>query len=406
MERMSFKLKERYSANTLDYILVFMLIALTGFEFFFQAISLIFFFIAPLSIYLFVKRQRRFSNNVTYFILFIVLWDCGQLLTGNTALSALITFNSRILVYIIAISAINDFPKVFLRLMYWICCIALVMYIITQVQGIRSFFINHFSFIKPLGGGISEDISTNPGQSLILYFIPTGAGPNAIRNSGPFWEPGMFAVFINIALFISIIKDRAISKESKIFILSSVSTLSTSSLICTFLILLYYYITINKSARSIFYLSLLFIGFMIFLNSDIGASKINADMDNDKAYSRFGAILYHWSIVEKYPLTGIGMDSFKKIISATAPNGLLVIFSFWGIPAAIGYLFLLYRGCKRICLMVINKTGLKYSLFLFLVMLIIAFSQDVTTRHFYYIIALLSLVPIDTLKKEMAYSNI
>ena len=51
------------------------------------------------------------------------------------------------------------------------------------------------------------ETTSNEGVSLYLYYLPINtatAYTNFIRNNGPFYEPGLFASYLNIALVFSL----------------------------------------------------------------------------------------------------------------------------------------------------------------------------------------------------------
>ncbi len=373
--------------DCIDYFLVYMIIALSGFEFFFRAVWMLYFIVGPIAAYAFFIRKREISKPFLFFNLLFILWSAFQIAYNLSTASALFNFYLKFLVYYFTVCAINNLCKTFVKVMYHICCISLFFYLITLIEPLKETLVNTFSFIKPLGGGIDEDITSNPGQSLIIYFIPF---KNTLRNSGPFWEPGMFSVFINIGLAISTLANsssRNLDKMTKLFVITSFTTLSTSGYIATFFVLIYYYAIIRRQVKSILYIGLLIVPFIIFINSDFGAEKIIDASQNDASHSRFGAIAYHISLMRNNPFTGIGFHSDTDFGLEVSPNGLSLIFLFWGIPAAIVYYILLFKSTK---MLITNLNDVVFSiknvLLVYLVLLLVAFSQDITQRHFYYML--------------------
>lgn len=371
--------------DSIDYFLVYMIIALSGFEFFFRAVWVLYFVVGPIAAYVFFIKRRKISKQFLFFNLLFILWSTFQIAYNLSTVSALFNFYLKFIVYYFSICAINDFCKTFVKVIYHICCISLFFYLITLIDPIKEVLINAFSFIKPLGGGIDAEVTTNPGQSMIIYFIPF---KNTLRNSGPFWEPGMFSVFINIALSVSLLANsanRKLDKVTKLLIITSFTTLSTSGYIATFFVLIYYYAIIKRQVKSILYIVLLIVPIIIFINSDFGAEKIIDASQNDASHSRFGAIGYHVSLMRDNPFTGIGFHSDTEFGLDVSPNGLSLIFLFWGIPAAIVYYILLFKSTK---VLIANSNDIVFSLknvwLVYIVLLLVAFSQDITQRHFYY----------------------
>ena len=386
---------QSYNQSTIcwvDYIIVLLLIAVTGFEWCFSWVELIFFGVFPLSLILYIKRRPQFHVSIIFFFLFFTVWSLCQNLIGQSSASALINFTIRIFIYYFAVMCIVGFPKILVTIVKWICIISLIMYVLMLVPSLRDIARSIFYGVKPIAGLSDDLVSSNPGQSMIFYFLPDSFGVSEFRNSGPFWEPGMFAVFINIALCLNIIKSKCINKTSCIFIIASISTLSTSSAIMTICIISYYLFFINKvRISSIIYFFIVGVVVIIFLESDFGLEKIQHDISNETSYSRFGAIAYHMELIQKYFWFGQGFNSYGNTLLQTSPNGLTIVLLFWGIPVAICYYILLYRGCKHLCKIYTHELKFKNVVILFLTFLIVAFSQDVTTRHFYYVVAMYGL---------------
>lgn len=394
MEQISISNSESYNQSTacwIDYAIVLLLIAATGFEWCFSWVEMIFFGVFPLSVMLYIKRQPQFKPSIIFFFLSFSIWSLCQNTIGQSSVSALINLTIRMLIYYFAVMCIVDFPKILVTIIKWICIVSLVMYVLMLVPPLRDMARSIFHGVKPIAGLSDGLISTNPGQSMIFYFLPKSFGVSNFRNSGPFWEPGMFAVFINIALCLNIIKSRCINKTSYIFILASISTLSSTSAITTISIISYYLLFIRKAKiSSIIYLFMVGGAVIVFLESDFGLAKIQHDISSKASYSRFGAIAYHMKLIQKYFWLGRGFNSYGNTL-LTSPNGLTVVPLFWGIPVAICYYTLLYRGCKHLCKIYTNESNVKNTVVLFLTFLIVAFSQDVTTRHFYYAVVMYGL---------------
>ncbi|GHT09228.1 hypothetical protein FACS189426_06970 [Bacteroidia bacterium] len=131
------------------------------------------------------------------------------------------------------------------------------------------------------------------------------------------------------------------------------------------------------------------------------ANKIENYSDNsDKAYSRFGSHILHFEQIGQSPILGHGYNMEKNIVSIlgkfeVSPNGLTFLIVFWGIPMAILFYILYFKSS-----LIISHSNKKYAVLLFTVMLIVAFSQDVTNRHFYYVLAMLPLTFYKAKKRE------
>lgn len=394
-------IKEKDNIPIVDYFLVFSIIALTGFEFFFRAIELLFYVVGPISFITYKQRKCRITNNVTIFFGVLLFWCCVQYICGYSSIGALINFYIRFWIYYFTIASVGkNLGETTVRIIVFFAGISIILYTFTNVSpGIRSMLVSSFSFIKPMHGGIEEEISSNVGQSLIIYFIPRD---HLIRNSGPFWEPGMFAVFINIALAINLLKVRKVmNRDNLILIIASLTTLSTSSYISTILILALYFLGIKRNLKSLFGLVPVAVGVLLFLNSDFGYAKIVDNSQDDEAYSRFGAMIYHLESIEKHPVIGTGFQSDNRSVeNLISPNGITNVIKFWGIPFSIYLYVLWFLSSKRL----IKDNGINNrkkisAIMVYVILLVVAFSQDVTTRHFYNILAIYPLIHLPNLKK-------
>lgn len=388
----------------LEYFLLTSVIALTGFEFFFRDSNLIY-ILGLFSLGIFILKGYKFTKKFFIFLLILFIILFLQKITFNTAPTNIITTIIRFIIYYLVATILKErFAIEFIKIIFYICISSIVLYFITKISFIYNFFISISSGITSLGV-VSDtyDSWANPSQNIIFYVIPTKL---VNRNNGPFWEPGMFAVFINIALVLNLIKTRKLFEyKNIIFIIASLTTLSTTSYITTFFILAYHFIFTTKKRFLILFLLLIpFIVIPVF-NSDIVSGKINENMETlDDPASRMGAALIHLELIIRSPLIGYGYyanDAFENFFGEliVSPNGLTNVIRFFGIPFSIFYYILLFKGIRNSLFYFedIRKIDI---LILYLVVLLVVFSQDVTTRHFYYVLIMLGLVNCNKVKNE------
>lgn len=395
-------IKRQSIDNFLNYFLLTAIIALSGFEFFYRDNSIVYFLLVPVGLFLFLKKKCKISWQFLCFItcLCIVLFLQDYLF--YLPYSNIVTTVTRFFVYFFIASVVRDnFNKVFVNIIYFLCVVSLIFYVaINLSDGIYHFLLDITQNIKSLGD-ISEEFiarDTNPGHNLIIFKISL-AGIE--RNNGPFWEPGMFAVFINIALSVNLIKnDKFLEKKNFIFLLTSISTLSITSIVATLFIMTYIFL-LKRNFYSFAFVFILLLTIKPIYNLPFIANKIENYSDNsDKAYSRFGSHILHFEQIGQSPILGHGYNMEKNIVSIlgkfeVSPNGLTFLIVFWGIPMAILFYILYFKSS-----LIISHSNKKYAVLLFTVMLIVAFSQDVTNRHFYYVLAMLPLTFYKAKKRE------
>lgn len=367
-----------------------LIIALTGFEFCFNYAPGVFFLVGPLSFVLFIIRRRELNVKVLIFFIVLLIWCIFQIITGQSEKSAVMNFYLRFIIYMFAAFSINDFERIFVKIIYVFACISIPMWIISNyVPGGYRLLTSTFPQISIGGLGLDPELSANPGISIGFYYVSTGS-----RNSGPFWEPGMFAVFLNIAyVFQLLMTRRPFDKISIVLLLALFSTFSTTGYIAGFVILTWYFIFMDFKPRSLLLLPAIGFGISIFLSSDFGLEKINDIAGRKETDSRFSAILYHISLLRDCWLQGRGFNSGGHEL-LMSPNGMSLVFLFWGIPFAIYYYGLLITTSIKIAKELAPKYYVKGLLIVLLTLLIVIFSQDVSTRHFYYFLIMYGFTPV------------
>ncbi len=406
IENMQIEIRSIY--NFFDYFLLIAIIALTGSEFFYRDKTIIYLILFPVSLILFYYKVKKIPYKFLFFIglLFVILF--AQSFIYNMSFFIPINTVLRFFIYFMIASIIGlRFNKVYVNIIYFICSYSIVLFFLTL------FSADFYNFLLQITQNITSlniDVeslsyidSSNPSQNLVFYVIPLRS---IFRNNGPFWEPGMFAVFINIALVINLISNKTLfEKKNIIFILASITTLSTTSYLTTFIILFYHFILkTNKKYSIIFILIIPFIVIPIY-NTDIIKGKFEYNTEViDESSSRFGAALVHFIEIRKSPLIGLGANSNKAQEESlgeinVSPNGLTNIIRYYGIPFSFLLYILLYKS-SAILLKSVDFTKKTDALLFFFVMLVVAFSQDVTTRHFYYMLMMFPLTNISDLLTE------
>lgn len=385
------EISKNSKVDYVEYFLIFSVIAFSGFEYFYRSILLYYILIFPVALYFFYRNKDLIvSGALVQFMFLIYIWSTFQVFLGVMDISnQLILLIRFFCYYAIASIVLRNFCDKYVKIVYFLSCVSIVAYLLMNISSsIYDFLILISRNIKSLNVD-PNFISSNPCNTLILFIIPH---TDIYRNSGPFWEPGMFGVFINIALIIRLSSaGRILDKKVVVFILASLTTFSTTSFFATLMILILYSILIKHNVKAMFFLIVLLLAIVPVLNSDLIAGKIESNLDNaDKSWSRFGAFLLHLSIIKEHPLLGVGFVSDSS--DGVAPNGISNIFAVYGVPLALLFYFLWYKTAR---ILFGGKMG-RLSFILYMTLLIVAFSQDITTRHFYYVLLMFPLVKYNT----------
>jgi len=389
--------KDSYTDKQRDYgykffifVIVFFL-ASVGFPSF-RFLSQYNFLLLPIFLYIINKKGIHTPKPVYIVLLFIAIFSIIHFYLGHLTFIGCINLVLTIAVALYtAVIMERKFLPAFVSVMKFFAFTSTFIWIaLIFVPELHSILSNFASHLPQMMSNEWVENNTNKGTSLYIYYLPTSsvtAYTNFIRNNGPFYEPGLFASYLNIALVFNIcVNKKLLSKDNIVLILAILSTCSSAGYISFILIVIFSAFMQKKWIYKIITLSAVVFLWRPVMNLDFMANKIMSNYDNalTSSASRFGAILYHLEKVKESPIIGYagGIDEIStpdgpitpsnKVIS---PNGLSYPFVFWGIPLAILFYFLLYDGFKKL-------TGIKNRwilLSLYIVILSTAFSQTITT---------------------------
>lgn len=364
-------------------LLLFLLIAFSTFEYFFRSTTPIYFFNLFVILVFLKSGLRIFSKTIILFIPFAIVFAFQAMsLTGYSLIGVFGRLFSMISCCCLAIYLGPDLKKCFIHVLTFITTYSLIIFVITQNQTINDLFINkvcsnfqslNYQSALQEGGGINFVIYNFQRNAISLNSIGV-----LYRNCGPFWEPGLFAVFINIALFFNLIfyKNWYVTI---ILTLGIISTFSAGGYFSLLYVLFCYTILIGKNNfyRLITLLIVLiylvtmmgdldFVGLKIFNQLD------NATIGNDE--SRFGAILTQLKMIADSPIIG-GMMISDYTTSDTLASGLLLPMVSYGIYLGLFYYYLLLKSSRQISKK--NKHSSKTGYFLFGLFLVLSISQTI-----------------------------
>jgi len=182
------------------------------------------------------------------------------------------------------------------RILYYLAIIALFMWGIQILLGGDTLF-NYFSLIPSID--LISNVSSG-GINIIFYSVQTTAyallyGIMIPRNCGYAWEPGGFAVYLSLAIFINLFIIRSNSNSKKrfwVFVLALLSTQSTTGYVIFMVIIFYYFL--NKNLNILILVSPIVMVLLITLFSLPFMSNKIVDVFNQ---TREGNILIENSIM-------------------------------------------------------------------------------------------------------------
>jgi hypothetical protein len=387
-------MKQYYNNNFIDVLLLFLLIATSGIEFFYLNEIWIAF---GLLFVLFVRIKRntvkQFDTKFFFILTLFVLWEFLQFIYfGRIRIRPLIgTFGRLTFAYLVLKTINYNFLKHYVNTISFLAIISLIFYLLYYVS--PNFILNLIDlgneFFTPIKR--DEDLYIYNKPNLILFSFH-GFEYFPKRNSGPFWEPGAFAVFLSLALVFSLLNNNKISSSKNIvLIIALLTTFSTTGYIVLFLIVLYYIYLRGKQNWILFILLpiFLFVSYNLIFKLDFLGSKIESNYIDRSTGSRFGSAMADIPLIIKNPILGYGRDINAmygtdefEVELMHRNNNVTKIFVQWGLIAFF-YLFFIYKGMIIICKNSSNKLKIK-PIFIFTILIVNAFSQSIFQYPFFY----------------------
>jgi hypothetical protein len=393
--------------NKRDYLLVGLIVAFTGFEIIFRTSVYGQIIILAFIAYYFVSKNIKFNTDFFLIAIPFLIPAIFQAAKFDLYLLAIKNILGLLIQYLICYMVLEitkeRFHITFVNFVYFLALFSLLFYPTQFFPPLQEFIKNTLgSLITPLGtadypeGFRSKTLifftyMHNYGQEIVPGIMP--------RNCGAFWEPGMFAVFLNLALMINLFINHAVifSRKNIVLILVIITTFSTTGFIVLFLIVLSKFF-FQKDLIKIFLsfpiaLSFFFFSYTYVWSADFMQEKIESNISTrgENKNSRFGAAVYHFTRLKEFPLAGVSMKvgTEENIITLTerdvTANGLSLVFFVYGIPFGVLYYIIFYKGIRRWLLFHSIENQI-YHMFFFFIFILLAFSQDVTCRIFYNMI--------------------
>lgn len=202
------------------------------------------------------------------------------------------------------------FIQKYVKLLYYICIISIPIWLSTVMR------LNFWEWAPSSGDGQYK--------TLFFYCVDT-YGENG-RNNGPFWEPGVFQMYINIAvLFLLYSKNNINIKYLLIFVIALATTYSTTGYICFALVLITYYYDKSDSIKGcqFFLLILGIVSVYVFFTRNLELyDRIFGKLDstsvaNASMVIRTNEIIFYyelWRSNLSYTLLGAGATNAYNIV--------------------------------------------------------------------------------------------
>ncbi|WP_427875241.1 hypothetical protein [Flavobacterium sp. MMS24-S5] len=274
----------------------------------------------------------------------------------------------------------KNFIDVYLKLIYILSLISLIIFVIASIS--LSFFE-----IFPVQYNSAGATMYNLGVAIVF------ADGSYVRNTSIFREPGVFMIYLNIAILFELFFKSEINKKYLfVFILALFSTFSTAAFITVGIIFISFLFTNNKSKASIknksLIVGLLSIGFIVVLLSGELYSMIFEKMGKDNigdgsSLARAMSVLANFNIFLDNIFFGVGIKNyplfFEKYTRALIGFGLDVgnntntittILAVYGFLFGFLFIYMLISFAKKTSNSIIVRT------FIFLVLIMLYSNEE------------------------------
>ena len=373
--------------KNIDYIIFILLLAFTTFEYFFRD-NRLFFVLALISVVIAGWRGLFKKYNIIPSITFsviLMIWVFVQNafivgLPANLVISLFLTLAGTLS---IALILKERFVAIFVTVIYYISIIAVTIYLLCISPSIKNFLLDvvcsNFTSMN-----VESAISDGGGKNFIIHNFASDRILDAtglMRNCGPFWEPGMFAVFLNVALFFNVIVEKQKVRFCNfILIIALITTFSTGGFLSALLILLSYLISNRNNIFILFFgmVGFVFISQYVMTLEYVGEKLVGQieNVDEGSDASRFNAFLTQIEMIKNSPiLGGESMRDYLKGGNRTLASRTLLPFVQYGIPIGCYYVFTMLISLIR--LVKSNGKDPLVGWLLFVSLLFLSFSQTI-----------------------------
>lgn len=357
-----------------DYLIVLIIIAISGRTLFFSTnineSYLILYNLFPilflpiLAIYISGKksyiRAAEEKKLREYYIIYIAIIALSALFNldfrGGYIITIMFFFTSYLYIRVVPL---KTFIIVFEKIIWWITLISVPIFILC-------FFVPGIRAVVPT--------VTNSGFNTYANFFVTvvplwDTDSSLFRMYGPFSEPGVYQIYLNLSLLfhIYINNGQLQLKKAIVYILAVLLTQSTTGYLCLAIVLISYIFRKNRGKskyKNYFISALIIVAFTIlYIRTSLftAESEVFDKFTNESvsAVSREASITVNAEIFMKSPIFGVGFSSVSSIFEGICKskygfsqgisntNTVLFYFATLGIFFGLLFLYAFYLFCRR-----------------------------------------------------------
>lgn len=394
----------------LDYFLLYLLVGMGSMPFFIGNEYLFLFFIVAMLV--FIHEKHTVDKFIIYYgIFFFVIFMAQAIYYSVFEPWKVLAYMTRIYyAYFVFKIVGKNLSRYYVNIIYFFTIVSFIFYIPTF------FFHDGVTSVLESIAKLVEPFQLNPpGRSHILiytfgeeYAETSGFVESAIpRNSGPFWEPGGFGVFLILAMLFELVESKKLfTKKNVVFLIALVTTLSTASFVALFALIAFYLLVSENSFKGVYFIMLIVIAILVYVNAFFLTGKIERDVNvgsytslKDIPRNRFVSAQLDLIDFINYPIIGRGRYEATRFDTKETKgdlflnhrnNGttnLLVEFGFFGFLVFFGTM---YQSFRNFC--IVNKYRLRFTFYLTLIILILGFSQMIFNKPLFIGVSFMFLV--------------
>lgn len=390
-----------------NYAAVFGLVAVSGMPFFFKS-ALNSVFLCMFVLFVFLKRSIPFNpKHLAIVAVFFFVEVLQDIFIYDIAIATFIGSYTRFFLAILTVTICDrKFTRYYVNIIYVLTLIGFVFYVPSVLSNnVRGFFESSICpFFPPLGLGTEDNPFYDHQPTVMIYtFHPV---LKEFRNSGPFWEPGAYGVFLLFAIIFNVIRTGTlINKKNIVFAIAVITTISTTGYAALFVIVTSFYLVKGTISNRLFMVSMLVpVSILMFVSFDFLGQKVEKNMElKDDPSSRFGSAYADVQDWATSPFIGWGKGEMRfggrefTFFSDDQHrnNGLSDLLATYGIFAFITLLVNYFRTLKTMCLSHSFPQG--FAPLAFAVILLLGFSQSLFQYPFFLSIMFMHIIYKDRL---------
>lgn len=351
-------------------------------------------------LYILYKKRGCCLNKkiviVTFMLTFIVLLQTLSFSGDfNTTTKYLLALYS-VMIMSCYLFKSRHFVDLYIKIVFLISVISLVFWCIDFTPQGHNLLLDIGESLPQLGWDnmreTREESTANKSYTLYVYTVYFIDDLLIPQNTGPFWEHGIFCIYLIIAFYLNAIREnKIITKYNIVFIIAIITSFSSTGYVVlivalAFIILQRGGITFSK----IFLLVMLLIGTYYISSLDFMTEKITENAMSTNESSRFFAMVYHWQQIVKSPFIGYGPyleRAFSNLVMS--PNGCTHLLRVWGIPFSAYLLIAFFKGAGNFFREEDNSFFKRIGLFV--IVMIAVFPQTLSVSYFYFFLYFYSL---------------